>query len=108
MHCAVVDQHIFKSDFRVVLCDFRNNFSPESGGIENVCLIDTCYFLLSLHGDLECLDRYAADLLLAVNESICRLLNTVYGLCVALTEVKASGQLADDDHVEAVTDDLLF
>ena len=55
LHCTVVNQHMLQSYFRIILCHFFYDFSPESGRIQNVCLVYACDFLSSLHCDVKAL-----------------------------------------------------
>ena len=45
LHCTVVNQHMFQCHFRIILCNFFYNFSPQSGRIQYVCFIYTCHLL---------------------------------------------------------------
>ena len=45
LHCTVINQHMLQRNFRIIFCNFLYNGSPQTGGIQNICFIYTCYFL---------------------------------------------------------------
>ena len=99
---------MLQSYFRVILCNFFYDFSPESGRIQNVCLVYACDFLSSLHCDVKGFDRDTADLIFIVGKCIDCFLYTVFFNGLSFAEVKTAGQLTDDDHVKSVVSDHFF
>ena len=62
----------------------------------------------SLHGNVECLDGNAADLIFVISQGIRCLQNTIYLFGMTLAKVQTASQLAHDDHVEAISDVLFL
>ena len=108
LHCTVVNQHMFQSYFRIILCDFFYNFSPESGRIQYVCLVNACDFLSSLHGNIKCLDGNTTDLIFIIGKCIDCFLYTIFFNCFSFSEIKTAGKLTDNDHVKSVFPDHFF
>ena len=92
---------------RIVFCNIFHNASPESGRIQNVCLIYTCNFVSSLTCDLKCLDGNTADLILIIGKSIYGCADSVLLGSLSGSEVKTSCQLSYDNHVKTISDDLI-
>jgi len=95
------------SHFGIVLCDLLYDLSPESGGIQYICLIDTRHLLTTLHRDIKSTNRNAADLILIICKCIDRGHHTIAFFCHTIPEIQASGQLTHDHHIESVPDDVI-
>ena len=107
LHCTVVNQHMLKSNFRVILRYFFYYFSPKSGGIQNIRLVNACYFFAAFHGNVKCFDGNSANLVFVVGKGIDGFLYTVLFYCFSLAKIKTACKLSYDDHVKSVSNDLI-
>ena len=104
LHSAVIYQHMLQGNIRIICSHFFHYFSPESGGIQYVGLIHTGNFLFPLACDLKSFHCDPADLILIISQGVDGLSHTVFLYGLSLSEIKASGQFPDNDHVKAVPD----
>ena len=108
LHRAVVNIHIGVLDLRVLVLDAVHGFAPYAAGFEHVCLVYRADLLIALHRHLK---STAADALYLIN----RVVHVVRAgftpalvalAAIVLAEVNIAGQLAANENVEAVTNNL--
>ncbi|ELQ11774.1 Glutamine amidotransferases class-II [Pseudomonas syringae BRIP39023] len=106
LHGGIVDVHVAQFDFRVILGDLLDDFTPQLAGREYVGLVHRAELLATHHGHIETDPGNAADLAFAVRQR-------VVGLTLAIiqhprtawrTEVDTTGQLANDQDIQAGDD----
>ena len=98
LHGAVVHEHVAHLDVRVALRDPDGHGAPQARALEHVGLVDRVHQLAAAAGDLEGVLHEPVDLGLGVDHRVVR---RVRG-ALALAEVHAAGELAHDQHVDAV------
>ena len=108
LHCTVINQHMLQCDFRIVLCNFFYNFSPESGRIQNVCFVYTCDFFSSLHCNVKSFDCNTANFIFIIGKCIDCFLYSVFFDCFSFSKVKTTSQFTNNDHVKSVLSDHFF
>ena len=107
LHGTVVYQHMLQCDIRVIFCNVFHNGSPQSGRIQNVCLIHTGYFMAAFSCNVKSTDSDTADLILIIRKCINGFAYSVLLGCVTLSEIQTAGQLTHDHHIKTVTDDII-
>ena len=93
---------------RVILRHFIHNGSPQSGRVQNVCLVHGSHFLSSLSRNIKTLYGDPADLRLIVSQRVDGFSYAVFFHSLSLTEIKSSGQFAHDHHIKSHLTDLLL
>ena len=105
MRCMAqaVDEHVVELDIGVLGSELGGDLAPEAARIEDVGLVDARELAAAAASKLEAGAEDAFDLAFAVAHGVDGL--TAAGVLPALlgpAEVDAPGELADDDHVDAL------
>ena len=93
--------------FRVILRHLLDDLSPESRGIQHVCLIYTRHLFAPLHGNVKTALSDPSDLVLIVGQRIRRCQHAVHFLGLARSEIQSAGQFPHNHHVKSVPDDVV-
>ena len=100
LHGTVINQHIRKLNLRIICGHLMDNLSPESGGIQNICLIYAGHLFPALSCNFKSGLCNAADFILVVLQRIHRSEDAVLLFRPAIAEIQTSGQLTDDDEIK--------
>ena len=93
---------------RIILCHLFHHASPQSRGIQHVCLVHARHFAFSLARYIKRLDRDSADFLFGVGQGIDCLAHAVFCRRMALAKIQTAGQLSHNQHVKACPADFFF
>ena len=108
LHSAVVHIHIGHLHLGVIRLGLFYDLTPQAGAVQHIGFVHAGQPLVPLHRVLKTGLDNALDLRVSVALRIIRAHHAVLLISAAVAEVNAAGQLAYNENVQPVADDLLL